>query len=425
MSKKALLQRRFDLLGEGAPLFYEQPLHIVRGEDVWLFDSDGNKYLDCYNNVPHVGHCHPAVVAAVSEQVATLNVHTRYLHETIVDYGESLIATFADNLEKIIFVCTGSEANDQALRIARHATGAEGIICTNLTYHGNTTAVDEISPLFYGKTANHPRIRTIPYPDSYRAPAELNGEALADHYVQAVDAAIHELEQSEAGFAGLIVCSLFANEGLPTVPPGYLNKAIERVHAAGGLFIADEVQAGLGRSGKMWGHQVFGVEPDIVTMGKPLGNGFPLAAVAASAELIDGFRRDTMYFNTFGGNPVACAAGQAVLEVMQRDHLMLNAKTVGDDIRQQFRELANKHAIIGDVRGHGLWIGVELVTDRNSKSPAAEHTQRIVNQMKSRGVLLNHIGEFNNVLKMRPPMTFSREHAKLLIETIDDVLTAL
>jgi len=413
------------LLGAGAPLFYDEPLHIVRGEGVWLYAADGRRYLDCYNNVPHVGHCQADVVAALARQAATLNVHTRYLHETILDYSERLLATFGPDLDKVLYVCTGSEANDQALRIARHATRGAGIICTNLTYHGNTAAVDAISPLFYGRVAAHPDVRSIPYPDSYRPPAGLGGEALADYYLAKVAEAIASFAAAGIGFAGMIVCSIFANEGLPDVPAGFLPRAVDLVHDAGGLFIADEVQAGFGRTGRMWGHQLMDFEPDIVTLGKPMGNGHPVAAVVARGELIDRFRHDVTYFNTFGGNPVSCAVASAVLDVMERDELMANARAIGDYVRDRFRALASRHALIGDVRGQGLWIGVELVRDRASKEPATEETRLIVNRMKDRGVLMNRIGEFDNVLKMRPPMPFAREHADILLETIAEVLAGL
>ncbi|MGR8918225.1 MAG: aspartate aminotransferase family protein, partial [Gammaproteobacteria bacterium] len=389
---------------------------------VWLYDDRGRRYLDCYNNVPHVGHCNPDVVEAMRHQAATLNVHTRYLHEGIVSYGERLTATLDDSLSMALFTCTGSEANDQALRIARQHTGREGIVCTNLTYHGNTSAVDEISPLFYGGTSPSPRVRAIPYPDSYRAPDGLGGTALADHYLAELDRAIASLEESGAGFAGLIVCAIFANEGLPDVPEGFLPRAVERVRAAGGLFIADEVQAGFGRCGRMWGHEVFGVVPDIVTMGKPMGNGYPLAATVARAELVEGFRREVMYFNTFAGNPVAAAVGHAVLDVMARDDLVSHAGAMGEYLRSRLADLAGRCPVIGDVRGHGLWVGVELVGDRAAKTPATDLTRTVVNRMKERGVLMNRIGEFDNVLKIRPPLPFDREHADLLLETLESVL---
>ncbi len=421
----ALLTRRRRLLGTQAPLFYEQPLHIVRGEGVWLFDADGRRYLDCYNNVPLVGHCHPEVVAALSQQAATLNVHTRYLHETILDYSERLLATFDPSLSMVLYTCTGSEANDQALRIARHCTGGAGIICTNLTYHGNTTAVDQVSPLFYGKVAPYPEVRAIPFPDSYRPLRGLSGRALGEAYAAEIDRAIESFDTAGIGFAGMIACPIFANEGLPTVPSGYLELALEKVHAAGGLFIADEVQAGFGRCGEMWSHQLHGITPDIVTMGKPMANGYPMAAVVTRAELMESFRDAVMYFNTFGGNPVACAAADAVLTILERDGLAAHAQRIGDRVRDGFRQLAEHHDLIGDVRGDGLWIGVELVQDRSSREPATSATQRVVEGMKARGILLNRIGEFGNVLKMRPPLPFAEEHAELLLTTMGEVLATL
>lgn len=425
IDNKKLIARRNKLLGEQAPLFYDEPLHIVRGEGVWLYDADGRRYLDCYNNVPHVGHCNPDVVAALTKQASTLNVHTRYLHETVLDYGERLTATLDESLSMAIFVCTGSEANDQALRIARMYSGGEGIICTDLTYHGNTAAVDEISPLFYGRVAPSPNVRAVRFPDSYRPLNGLSGEALCDAYVDKIREAIKSFEDAGIGFAGMIVCSIFANEGLPNVPAAYMQKAVDVVHEAGGVFITDEVQSGFGRSGKMWGHDLFGITPDIVTMGKPMGNGFPLAAVAARADLIEDFRAKVMYFNTFGGNPVACAVGNAVLDVMERDNLIEHAKQTGDYFRAEFATLAKKHELIGDIRGHGLWIGIELVKDRKSKEAATDETRIIVNRMKDRGILLNRIGEFDNVLKMRPPMPFNTSHADLVIEAIDEVFAGV
>ena len=418
---ESLLQRRYRVLGEDAPLFYEQPLHIVRGEGVWLYDADGRRYLDCYNNVPHVGHCHPDVVAALTEQAGTLNVHNRYLHETVLDYGERLLSTLDDSIDMIMFMCTGSEANDQALRIARMCSGAEGVICTNLTYHGNTTAVDQVSPLFYGKVSPFPNVRAIPFPDSYRPPGGLSGEALTSHYLGELDAVIDDLKRSGQGFAGMIVCSIFANEGLPDVPPGFLQQAVDRVHEAGGYFIADEVQAGFGRCGTMWGHEVADIVPDIVTMGKPMGNGYPLAALAARAELVKTFRSKVMYFNTFASNPVASAVGQAVLDVMAKENLIEHADHMGRYLRDGFARLAERHDIIGDIRGRGLWVGIELVEDRNEKTPATEATKRIVNRMKERGILMNRIGEFDNVLKMRPPLAFGEAEADFLLREIDSV----
>ena len=426
MDNAQLLARRHRLLGAGAPLFYDEPVHIVRGEGVWLYSADGGKYLDVYNNVPNVGHCHPRVVEALHKQSQTLNVHTRYLHELVLEYAERLTGLHDDPLSMAFIVCTGSEANEIALRMARLCTGKQGIICTNHTYHGNTTAVDELSSIFHGGEAPSPQVKTVPFPETYRPLDSLSGEALADAYADKVKQAIDEFEDEGIGFAGMLICSIFANEGLPKAPDGYMEKAMKLVRDAGGLYIADEVQGGFARTGKkMWGYQVGGATPDIATMGKPMGNGHPVAGVAARADLVNEFRERVMYFNTFGGNPVQCAAGMAVLDVIEEENLQQNALRVGDYIRDNLRGLQDQHELIGDVRGHGLFIGAELVTDREKKTPAIPQTKSVVNRMKDRGVLLSNIGVYDNVLKMRPPLPFSKDNADLLLTTLDEVLANL
>jgi len=422
MNDQQLIARRTRLLGAKAPLFYEQPLQIVRGEGVWLFGADGKRYLDVYNNVPVVGHCHPDVVAALAKQAATLNVHTRYLHETILTYGEQLTASLDESLSMVFFTCTGSEANEVALRIARSCTGKMGIICTDATYHGNTTAVDELSTLMYDGKTTSSNVRAVPFPDSYRPLAGLSGEALADAYADAVKAAIDQFNEQGIGFAGMLICPIFANEGLPNIPPTYLEKALKHVRDAGGLYISDQVQSGFGRTGRMWGHEISGITPDIITLGKPMGNGHPLAGAITRTDLADEFRDRVMYFNTFGGNPVSCAVGLAVLEVIEREQLVNNAREVGAYVAAGLHKLQDNYDLIGDVRGHGLFFGAELVLDRQARTPAPLETRRIVNQMKDRGILLSNIGVHDNILKMRPPLTFSRDHADLLLSTLDDIL---
>jgi len=262
LANNELMQKRARLLGAKAPLFYDDPVHIVKGEGVWLYDADGREYLDVYNNVPTVGHCHPHVVEALHKQSQILNVHTRYLHELILEYTDRLTQLHAAPLSMAFIVCTGSEANEIALRMARHHTGKKGIICTNFTYHGNTTAVDELSSLFHGGGSISPNVKTVPFPETYRPLNDLSGEALADAYADKVKQAIDEFEQEGTGFAGMLICSIFANEGLPNVPEGYMEKAMKYVRDAGGLYIADEVQGGFARTGKkMWGYQVAGVGP--------------------------------------------------------------------------------------------------------------------------------------------------------------------
>lgn len=422
MSVNELLERRNRVFGAAAPLFYEHPVQVVRGEGVWLHGNDGRRYLDVYNNVPTVGHCHPHVVAAIARQAAELNVHSRYLHEASVAYAERLVAKFDASLSMVMFTCTGSEANEVALRIARSRTGRRGIICSNLTYHGNTAALDDMATLFHGGKSTSPDVRAVPYPDSYRPHYDLDGEALAQAYAAEVKVAIDAFETQGIGFAGMLICPIFANEGLPRVPEAYLKKVARMVREAGGLLIFDEVQSGFGRTGSMWGHEAVGIVPDLVTLGKPMGNGHPLAAVVGRPDLINGFRERVMYFNTFGGNQVACAAGMAVLDVIEQENLLGNAADVGAYLMRGLRGLQEKHLLIGDVRGIGLFFGVELVTSRATKTPATEQSRRLINLMKDRGVLISRIGPHDNVLKLRPPLCFSRENADLLLLTLDACL---
>ena len=422
MNSNDLLARREQLLGPKTPLFYDTPLHLVRGEGVYLYAADGTQYLDVYNNVPNVGHCHPKVLEALCSQAQTLNIHTRYLHENIIDYAEDLTATFEDPLSMVMFTCTGSEADDLAMRIARHATGAMGIICTNETYHGNTAAVDELATLFNGGKAIGPNVKAVPFPDAYRPLNDLEGVALANAYVAEIARAIDEFATEGIGLAGLLVCPVFANEGVPNVPPGYLEGAAQLVRDRGGIVIFDEVQSGFGRTGSMWGHQHAGVQPDIVTMGKPMGNGHPIAGLVSTEPLVNGFREEVMYFNTFGGNPVSCAVAQAVLDVIKEEQLVENARVVGDYLRDGLRKLQHSFDLIGDVRGPGLFVGVELVTDREKKTPATKAARRVVNQMKDRGVLISKIGPHDNVLKMRPPIAFSSGNVDQLLSVFEEVL---
>lgn len=426
MSTQSLLERRFRVLGKHSPLFYEKPLQLVRAQGVWVYDADGKRYLDAYNNVPHVGHCHPRVVEALSRQAATLNTHTRYLDDTVVTYAERLLATFDRTLTNVLFCCTGTEANELALRIARETTGGQGIICTAWAYHGNSAAVSQISSLFTPPEKRGPFVRTIPVLDPYRERQGRDDATLAATYAQEVQKAIDDFKRRGVKFAGLLICTAFSSEGLPTVPQGYLSKVVDIVHGAGGLFIADEVQAGFGRFGShMWGHQVLGGQADIVTMGKPMGNGHPLAGVVARADLVEAFASQNMYFNTFGGNPVSAAVGLAVLQVLEEERLLENACRVGDYVIAGLKRLQTRHALIGDVRGQGLFFAVEMVRDRKTREPAGPQTQRIVNGMRERGVLISRIGPHDNILKIRPPMPFNTENADLLLQTLDDVMAGL
>ncbi len=425
-SNAQMIERRTRLLGPNVRLFYDEPLHLVKGVGTYVWDADGRQYLDCYNNVPHVGHCHPAVIEAITRQASQLNTHTRYLHENILDYVERLTATFGAQITSAIMVCTGSEANDVALRMAQAITGKTGIIATDKTYHGNTTAVSQLSTRMppIGGFGGH--VRHIPAPDSYRPLGGVAGTAHAQALAEAVEAACQSLIAAGHGVSGMILDPFFVNEGFPDLPPGFLDPAIAVVRKHGGVIIADEVQPGFGRIGpQFWGHVRAGFQPDIVTMGKPMGNGHPVACVATSFEIISAFRQAFRYFNTFGGNPVSCAAANAVLDVLTAEDLPARAAATGSYLRAGFRKLAEKHALIGDVRGAGLANGVELVLDRTSKAPATDIASRVINDLRQRGVLMGSNGINYNVLKIRPPMVFGPSEADQLLATVDDVLGAL
>lgn len=426
MSAPSLLERRFRVMGRHSPLFYDRPLHLVRGEGVWVYDADGRRYLDAYNNVPHVGHSHPHVVEALARQAGILNTHTRYLHEGIVAYAERLLATFDASLSNIVFVCTGSEANELALRIARETTGHEGIISTSFAYHGNTAAVAQVSSLFTPPERRGPHVRTIPVIDPWRERQGRSDAELVEAYAAEVQKAIEDFHAHGVQLAGILLCTAQSAEGLPIVPAGYLERVARIVRAAGGLVIADEVQGGFGRFGThMWGHAALGAVPDIVTLGKPMGNGHPLAGVVTRPDLLDPFEDRNLYFNTFGGNPVSAAAGMAVLDVLEREHLMENARATGTYVVNQLNRLMERHPIIGDVRGKGMFFAVELVTDRKARTPATAQAKRLINLMCERGVLISRIGIHDNILKIRPPMPFKPEHADLLIDTLDRSLAGL
>ena len=426
MSHSDLFQRRERALGPGAPLFYAEPLHIVRGEGAWLFDADGRRYVDMYNNVPCVGHGNPRVAAAVGAQMATLNVHSRYLHDGIVGLAERLTALHGPQIESVIFSCSGTEANEIALRMARFATGRRGILCSNATYHGNSTLVGSLTHL--GRSAEAPRdVRAFPFPDLFRpqgcgAPAGANADQVAAACLAMVDEAISSLVASGAGLAALIVCPIFANEGLPRIPDGLMRALASRVRAAGGLVIADEVQSGYGRTGRWWGYQRAGFEPDIVVTGKPMGNGVPLAATAASRDLVATFRARTRYFNTFAASPLQAAAGNAVLDELESRSLIAHADTLGTWLRDALTVRAARWPAIGDVRGAGLFLGLDIVSDEHgTENPTL--AAAICNELRNAGFLTAPAGARGNVVKIRPPLPFSRADAEAFLAAFDALVS--
>jgi 4-aminobutyrate aminotransferase-like enzyme len=414
-----LLARRARVLGPAYRLFYEHPVHFVRAQGVRLYDETGAAYLDAYNNVPAVGHCHPRVVEAMARQAATINTHTRYLHDTILTYAERLIATFPQSLSNAMFTCTGSEAVDLALRIARTFTGGTGIIVTDCAYHGVTTAVAEASPSLGAGVPLGAHVRAVRAPDAYRA----NGADPGEQFAADVQAAIDDLRRHGVQPAALLFDTIFSSDGILSHPAGFIAKAVAAVRSAGGVFIADEVQPGFARTGAaMWGFERHGVTPDLVVLGKPMGNGMPIAGVIAGPEILEEFAARARYFNTFGGNPVSCAAALAVLDVIADERLMANAFCVGEYIQAGLRSLALREERIGEIRGAGLFIGVDLVKDRATREPDPETSLALVNRLRDKHVLISACGRRGHVLKIRPPLPFSREDADELLTKLDAAL---
>jgi len=407
-----ILARRRRVLSPTYRLFYEAPLQIVRAEDVWMYDEHGRRYLDAYNNVPVVGHCRPEVVEALVRQARTLNTHTRYLAEQPLQLAEELLATLPEELDSVIFTCTGSEANDLAARAAKTVTGGSGFIITEFAYHGGTELVTGMSPEEGNPLG--PGVYTVAPP---------LGELAAATFGARVEECIVRMRADGVRLAALLLDTVFASDGIATHPTGFLADAARHVRAAGGLLIADEVQPGFGRLGEaMWGFQRHGVIPDLVTMGKPMGNGHPIAAVVARREVFSEFARQRHYFNTFGGNSVSCAVALAVLQVIRRERLPDNALRSGAHLLHGLRALAQQRAVVRDVRGSGLFIGVELGANPASDLAGSAEARRVVNEMRTRGVLLGTTARNGDVLKIRPPLTFTVEHADLLLDALEKTL---
>ncbi|HSU22418.1 MAG TPA: aminotransferase class III-fold pyridoxal phosphate-dependent enzyme [Variovorax sp.] len=414
-----LVARRARLLGPAYRLFYDEPFHPVRGDGVWLYDAAGTPWLDAYNNVVCVGHAHPRVVEAIARQAAVLNTHTRYLHDGILDYAERLLATMPAALGHATFTCTGSEANDLALRIAGAHTGGTGLVVTRWAYHGVTSALACASPSLGAHVRLGDHVRLVDAPSG--------GDAdTGRRFAEGVRAAIADLRAHGLKPAALMVDTVFSSDGVFTGPAGFLAEAVAAIREAGGVFIADEVQPGFGRTGEaFWGFQRHGVVPDIATLGKPMGNGHPVAGLAVRPDVMRAFGQASRYFNTFGGNPVSMAAAAAVLDVIEDERLQCNALAVGNYLRERLAALAERHALVGEVRGAGLFVAVELVSDRATRAPATAQAARVVNALRRRQVLLSATGPHAHVLKIRPPLVFRREHADLLVQRLDDVLGEL
>ncbi len=396
-------------------MFYDEPVQLRSGDGVWLHAVDGTRYLDLYNNVPCVGHANPRVAAAIAEQASKLNVHSRYVHESVVDYVERLVGTHHEGIESAILACSGTEATEMALTMARTVTGKRGLIGTNATYHGNSSLVGQLTRLPVG--TDRDGIRSIHTPQVFRPlEAGLSDAELCQRHLDELEATIASFDD-DGGFAGIMLCSILANEGLPAVPAGWFDQAIAIVRDRGGVVIADEVQAGFARSGNMWGYDTSGFVPDIVCMGKPMGNGLPVSAVASSHENVSAFRAKHRYFNTFASSPLQAAAGMAVLDEIEDRDLVASVASVGQSLLGAVRELQTDHPKMGDVRGHGLFVGIDWVRPGTTE-PDVAGAAAMVEALKARGMLLGKAGEHGNVLKIRPPLVFEHEHAELFLDAL-------
>ncbi|GAA1958924.1 aspartate aminotransferase family protein [Amycolatopsis minnesotensis] len=412
---RELLDRRAKVLGPGYQLFYTNPVEVRRGSGVHLYDSAGNEYLDAYNNVVSLGHCHPAVVEAVTRQLSILTTNTRYLRADLLDFSERLLATFPAELDRVTYTCTGSEANDLALRIARAHTGNTGVIVTRNAYHGVTAEVAAFSPSLGPTSPLGPHVRTISAPDPLRHGAEVVTMLRAE-----IRAAVDDLQRHGFGVCALVVDSIFSSDGVQPFPTDLLGVLAAEVRAAGGVYLADEVQAGFGRTGAgWWGFGRHEVVPDLVTLGKPMGNGIPVAATVLRHEIGREFGRNVRYFNTFGGSDVPIAAAAAVLGTIDREGLIDNAREIGAHLARGFAEIASGHPRLADVRGAGLFLGIE-VTVPDGTDPDRALAQSLVDDLREHFVLVSASGPDGNVIKIRPPLVFNDADAALLLERFAD-----
>jgi len=405
--------KRSQFMGD-SPLFYKEPINLESGEGVWLYDKSGKKYLDVYNNVPVAGHCHPRIIASLTDQASKLNVHSRYVSDVVVDYSEKLISLHSDNLSKLQMACSGTEAVEVAIKMARIYTGGQGIICSNATYHGNSheTFRMTIGPF-------EPEFRRVTYPESYRPIKDgLLEEDLCALYIKEVEKQIEGFNQDGIKFAGLIFCSIFANEGLPDFPKDYLSKVSKLVRDSGGVVILDEVQAGFGRTGTWWGYELSNVSPDIAVMGKPMGSGLPVSGVVTTEEISDSFHEKAFYFNTTAATPLQAAVGGTVIDIIQDEGLIENAEKIGGYLKAELLKIKDDFDYLGDIRGPGLFIGLDIVDNKEDKNPDREKAIEIVEILKGKGVLISNAGQYRNVLKLRPPLVFDSSHADFLLEEL-------
>jgi 4-aminobutyrate aminotransferase-like enzyme len=417
----AALVKRREVLGSSYRLFYQKPLHFVRGLGTRLFTADGEEYLDAYNNIPSLGHSHPRIAEAVYRQLGLINTHTRYLHEGILDYADDLLSTLPDDIDRVMFLLSGSEANDLAVRIAKASSGGSGIIVTQEAYHGNTDLITRLSPSIGSDQPMAIDMRMVPTPDTYRLGTSDIGSWMAEQ----VAAQIRDMRRHGIRFAGVLFDSIFSSDGVFPDDAGFLRPVMDLVHAEGGLYIADEVQPGFARTGEaFWGFQRHGIVPDIVTMGKPMANGIACSGVALKSGVLRAFSDSSPYFNTFAGSPVSMAASQATLDVIREEGLQENARLVGREFKEELQSLAKRFPILGDVRGVGLFIGIDIVKPQGTE-PDYETAVRLIEEMREKHVLLSLCGPAGNVLKIRPPLVFSMTDLDMFMSALLDALLAL
>jgi 4-aminobutyrate aminotransferase-like enzyme len=414
-----LIARRDSVLGSSYRLQYRRPVHFVRGEGMWLYDPDGRAYLDFYNNVPSLGHCHPEVNAAMAEQAGRISANTRYLEPKLVDFAERLVATFPQELDRVVFTCTGSESNDLALRIARLASGSEGVIVSSYAYHGTSAAVAMVSPNLGDAVKLSPSVRMVTLP----GPAGIPNSQAAAFFEAQVRAAIKDLNRRGIGVAALLIDSIFSSDGVWVDPPGFIAGGIAAVREAGGLFIADEVQPGFGRTGAhMWGFERHGVAPDLATLGKPMGNGFPIGAVVGRRAAMDRFGATARYSNTFAGNTVGIATADAVLRILQRDRIPQNALAMGERLKSGLEQLAKQSAGIRAVRNAGLFFGIDIGLDGMPAASRRAMALNLVNAMRDDGVLISTTGANEDTLKVRPPLICQADHVDRFLQALQTAL---
>ncbi len=424
MTDPDLATRRARTLGPTYQNFYDEPLHLVRGAGTSLWDVDGREYLDCYNNVASVGHCHPQVVDALCRQAGTLNTHTRYLHQSVVELGERLVEKLPGDLDTCIFACTGSEANDLAVQIARRVTGEEGVIVCEASYHGTTELTRYLSTDSYAAQRRPDWLGVIEPPNRYRGPFGYDAADAGKQYAALAEAELDRLEERGIRPAAVLIDMVWDSNGPLVAPDGYVDRLAQAVRRRGGLVIADEVQAGYCRTGSnWWGCDNYALQPDILTCGKPMGAGHPLALLATTRAIAEAYAVNAHYFNTFGGNPVAAEVGKAVIDVIENENLLQNVQTTGGYFESGLRELAARHALVGDLQGCGLFWGLDMVRDPATREPLSrEEMRHLCSLIVEQGVITGHSGRYGQILKLRPPLVFSKQDADTAIAAIDAAL---